>query len=181
MFAPRFRFLPTALAVAVVVIGGTFAAARSASGPAETVLEVRGAVPRPRAWTLDSLQALGADTVSWDYRDVTRRVVGVRLDKVLAACGWDRGPMDRGTPARLKRAGLRRAIVATAPDSFAAVFSAGELDPIVGATRAYVVWVMDGAPLAQEFGRLRLAVVTDREPSRSIHDVRTLRVVDLSN
>lgn len=122
------------------------------SAPATGSIAVRGAVARPQVLTREALVALGADTVGWHYRGADHRVIGVRLDKVLAACGWERGPMDPGTPARLKRAGLRKAILATAPDGFASLFSAGELDPVVGPTRAYVVWSMDGAPLAAEFG-----------------------------
>lgn len=88
--------------------------------------------------------------------------------------------MSKDTPIALKRAGLRQAVLARSPDGFRAVFSLGELAPGVGATRAYVAWAMDGKPLDAEFGALRLAVPTDAEPSRGVHDVRTLRVIDLA-
>lgn len=151
--------------------------ALAADSPA---LAVRGAVPRPRAFALSELQNGAADRVTWTYRGQQQQVVGVPLIRLLAACGWERGPMTRETPARLKRAGLRAAVVASSPDGFKAVFSMAELDSVGGSTRAYIVWSADGAPLAEEFGRMRIAVLTDAEPSRSIHDVRELRVVDLS-
>lgn len=169
---------PFAPMVAAAPRGATPAAPET---PAAGALELRGALPKPRTFGLAELQRMPADTVAWRYRDADHIVIGVRLDRLLAECGWDRGPMTPQTPAALKRAGLRQAILASAPDGFRSVLSAGELDPIVGPTRAYVVWSMDGVRLAPEFGRLRLAVVTDLEPSRSIHDVRTLEVIDLAN
>jgi len=165
-----------ALSLGVAILGMSASHAATAGGG---TLRVEGAVKSPRTFDVAALQALGADTVSWEYRGCTRSVIGVPLIRVLEACGWEAGVMGKDVPAAKKRAGLRMAVTALAPDGFRAVFSLGEIAGGVGATRAYVAWAMDGAPLAPEFGALRLAVPTDAEPSRGVHDVRTLRVVDL--
>jgi hypothetical protein len=49
---------------------------------------------------------------------------------------------------------------------FQAVFSCAEVFGSMGATRAMVVWKVDGKPLPEDRGPLRLVVVTDKEPSR---------------
>jgi hypothetical protein len=42
---------------------------------------------------------------------------------------------------------VEKAVVATAPDGFQAVFSCAELFPEMGPTRAFVVWTVDGQPM----------------------------------
>ena len=83
-------------------------------------------------------------------------------------------------PALLQVSGaLPLAVRASAADGFEAVFSCAELFESMGATRAMIVWKVDGKPLAADRGPLRLVVLTDKEPSRSIHGLRTIEVLDL--
>jgi DMSO/TMAO reductase YedYZ molybdopterin-dependent catalytic subunit len=71
------------------------------------------------------------------------------------------------------------AIRASAPDGFEAILSCAEVFESMGATRAMIVWKVDGKPLPADRGPLRLVVLTDKEPSRSVHSVRKLEVLDL--
>ena len=82
-------------------------------------------------------------------------------------------------PKAEKRAGYRKVVVATARDGFQAVFSCAEIAEGKGATRALVAWAIDGKPLPPEMGPLRLVVLTDGEPARSIYQLESLKVVEV--
>lgn len=71
-------------------------------------------------------------------------------------------------------------LVATARDGFQAVFSCAEVTKEWGPPSLSLVWQLDGKPLAADVGPLRLVVVTDGEPARSIRQLENLRVLDVS-
>lgn len=73
-----------ALSLGVAILGMSASHAATAGGG---TLRVEGAVKSPRTFDVAALQALGADTVSWEYRGGTRSVIGVPLIRVLEACG----------------------------------------------------------------------------------------------
>lgn len=52
---------------------------------------------------------------------------------------------------------------------------------LVLSTRATIVWQMDGKPLPENVGPFRIVVATDKLPSRSMYQVTSLKVVDLSS
>jgi hypothetical protein len=87
--------------------------------------------------------------------------------------------MGKDVPKAEKRAGWKKVVVASAADGFQAVFSCAELAAEMGPTRALVIWKLDGAPIAADEGPLRLVVLTDQEPSRSLWSLKRLEVVDL--
>ena len=49
----------------------------------------------------------------------------------------------------------------------------------MGPGEVLVVWAVDGKPLAPAEGPLRLAVLTDAEPSRSLRQLKKLEIVDV--
>ena len=142
-------------------------------------VKVVGALPRTGAIDQAALEKLGPTTVKWKEHGAEHTVTGVPLDKVIASFGFEPGPMGKDTPKSEKRKGWKMALVATAPDGFQAVFSCAELAEGMGPTRALLVWAQDGKPLGPELGPFRIAVLTDQEPSRSVHQVSQLEVVDL--
>lgn len=130
------------------------------------------------AVTLAALQKLSPKTTTWSEHGKEHTVRGVPLDAVLKARGFSPGPMGHDVPKANKRAGYRRALVANATDGFTAVFSTAEVMPEMGGTRVLVVWEEDGKPLSDEAGPFRLVVLTDKEPSRSLHQLERLDVVN---
>jgi DMSO/TMAO reductase YedYZ molybdopterin-dependent catalytic subunit len=142
-------------------------------------LQVEGAQVKAATLQVKDLEALGAVTVGWSDKSGQHQVTGVRLDKVLLHAGFSEGAMGPTVDPKVKHAGLRTAVVALASDGYQAVFSVGELLESLGATQALVVWAMDGQPLPPKFGPLRLIVTTDKGASRSLHQLVTLRLVDL--
>jgi Oxidoreductase molybdopterin binding domain len=164
--------------------GAPAAPAASVSAPAAAVagqpatLAVEGDLPTSRL-SLADLEALGPAKVEWSIHGRKREALGVPLDKVLSKAGFVSGPMGKEVAKREKRAGWKKALVATAADGYQAVFSCAELFPEMGPTRAFVVWQVDGKPLPPEEAPLRLVVTTDQEPSRSLYQLVKLEVVDL--
>jgi len=157
-----------------VAVGGSARAAETASA----AVEVAG-LPRSASLGQKDLTALGAKTTTWTVHGAKRQVTGVRLDKVLTHLGFSPGPMGKDVPVSEKRAGYRKAVVATAADGFRAVFSVAECVEGMGPTEVLVVWTVDGKPLGPDEGPFRLAVLTDGEPSRSLRQLKKLEVVDV--
>jgi hypothetical protein len=139
-------------------------------------VEITGALPQHGNLDVAGLSKLGPEVV--DLGD-NRHGRGVRLDKVLAHFGFSAGQMGGGMSPKDKRSGWKKVVRASAPDGFEAVFSCAELSAEMGPTRAYLVFEVDGKPLAADSGPLRLAVPTDKERSRSVRQVSRLEVIDL--
>jgi hypothetical protein len=84
-----------------------------------------------------------------------------------------------GSPPDSLRLGRRGWIVAAlARDGYAAVFSAGELEPTVGPTRAWVAFARDGAALTADEAPFHVIVPSDARATRSARQVSTLRILD---
>jgi DMSO/TMAO reductase YedYZ molybdopterin-dependent catalytic subunit len=118
-------------------------------------------------------------TATWSAHGQKHEVRGVPLDKLLTRFGFEVGAMGKDVPKQEKRKGWRMVVVASAADGFQAVLSCAEFFESMGATRSLVAWKVDGKPLPAGRGPLRLVVLTDKEPSRSIYGLRQLEVVDL--
>jgi DMSO/TMAO reductase YedYZ molybdopterin-dependent catalytic subunit len=155
--------------------------APAAPPPAPAGLEVAGALPQTGTITLADLKKLQPSKASWTNHGEAHEVTGVPLDRVLVKFGFDPGSMGKDVPKREKRRGWHKVVVASARDGFSAVLSCAEVFETMGATRALVVWEMDGKPLPPDRGPLRLVVLTDKEPSRSVFSLARLNVVDLSS
>ena len=165
----------------LLALGPTRSAHAETAKPATSTatIEVRGDVPKPGPLSVTDLQALSPATFTWVAHGQSHTVLGVPLSTVLRRFGWEPGVMGKNIAAADKRVGYKRVIVATAPDGFQAVFSAAELAPAMGKTQAVLCWMIDGKPLPAAEGPLRLVVLTDDEPSRSIYHLQRLDVVDM--
>lgn len=143
-------------------------------------LQVTGALLRTGTLSLKDLEAMGPQKARWSaHAGEAREVYGVPLDKILARFGFEPGSMGKDVAVPDKRKGWKMAVRASAPDGFSAILSCAEIMPSMGPTRALVVWKIDGKPLPADRGPLRLVVLTDKEPSRSVHSVNRLEVLDL--
>lgn len=175
--APARRSL-AALSFSLLLDAGSAVAAAPAPPPAEAI-QVRGEVSAPGPLTVAELQKLGAISATWTVHGKSRTVVGVPLAKALERFGVVPGPMSKEMAPADKRPGYKKAIVASAADGFQAVFSLAEVTEGMGKTQALLVWQLDGQPLPAEQRPLRLIVLSDGEPSRSIYRLQRLDVVDL--
>ena len=139
-------------------------------------LEVTGALPKTGKVTVKELEAMKPEKATWTDHGAQREVEGVPLIKVLAAFGFESGPMGMGVAPAQKRPGYKKVVVVTAKDGFKAVFTCAELE--IGATRALLVWKTDGKPLPADHAPFRLVVPTDKEGSRSPYAVERIEVID---
>jgi Oxidoreductase molybdopterin binding domain len=162
-----------------LVLLALFSAAPSSAAPAPAVLAVSGDLPKTGGLSMAELEALGPTSSTWTAHGEKHEVYGVALEKILSHFGFEPGPMAKDVPSREKRRGWRMVVIASATDGFQAVLSCAEIFESMGATRALLIWKVDGKPLPADRGPLRLAVLTDKEPSRSIYNLRTVRVMDL--
>src|SRR5208282_2434833 len=107
--------------------------------------------------------APGADHKS--SGEAPRRYTGCLLRDVLAAA----------KPVESKPHELRRSyVVATASDGYAVVFSWAELFVSPLGDNVFVVYERDGAPLADDEGRIALIVTTDQRPIRHVKWLQAL-------
>lgn len=148
---------------------------------AHPTVRVEGAVPQPATFDVASLTATSkVESVPWMHDDVTMTSRGVSLYEVLAACGHSSGPGGRDFAPHERRPGWGKVVVAWGADGHQAVFSCAELDPALGpATKSYVVWDVDGAPLPSADGPFRLVTPTDERGFRSVRRLVRLVVRDL--
>jgi hypothetical protein len=142
-------------------------------------LAVAGDLPRTGTLAVADLAKMAPEAFEVDGNSGKHRARGVRLDRILTHFGFSPGDMGKGESLRDKRAGWKKVVRATAADGFEAAFSCAELSDQMGPTRAYVVFELDGKPLAPDMGPLRLAVPTDKEPSRSLRQLVRVEVLDL--
>ncbi len=154
-------------------------AAYPARADETALLQVSGALPKSGTLKLADLEAMAPVTAPWTTRGEHHEIYGVPVERVLTRFGFEPGPMGKDVSKREKRRGWRLAVRASAADGFEAVFSCAELFESMGATRAMIVWKVDGKPLGADRGPLRLIALTDKEPSRSIYGLRKLEVLDL--
>ena len=141
------------------------------------MLSIAG-LPRTGSLTLADLEGMAPMKAAWTNHGEKHEVYGVPLERVLSRFGFEPGAMGKDMPVHEKRKGWRMVVVASAPDGFQAVLTCAEVFESMGATRALVAWKVDGKPLPANRGPLRLIVLTDKEPSRSVHSVSKLEVVD---
>ncbi|MFA6166669.1 MAG: hypothetical protein WC700_08640 [Gemmatimonadaceae bacterium] len=125
----------------------------------------------PASLSADAIRRLPSDTVSLASHGATPvRYRAVRLTDIMAAAG---------SPADSLRLGRRGWIVAAvARDGYVAVFSAGELEPTVGPTRAWIAFERDGAALTADEAPFHVIVPTDARGTRSARQVITIRILD---
>jgi hypothetical protein len=123
-----------------------------------------------QAVSVEALEKLGLQKAQWTEKGVVHVVEGVPMEAVLGSVE----PADAGV--RPKHASWRQVVLARASDGYSAVFSSGEIAAGLGNTKVLVVTRQDGAPLSGKLGRFRLAVLTDKEPARSIFQLESLEV-----
>jgi hypothetical protein len=97
--------------------------------------------------------------------EASRQYTGCLLRDILAAAGpTERAPRD-----------FRKSyVVATASDGYEVVFSWAELFISPIGDTVFVVYERDGAPLADDEGRLALIALSDLRPARHVKWLRAL-------
>jgi DMSO/TMAO reductase YedYZ molybdopterin-dependent catalytic subunit len=161
------RLLPAAMALLLSL------AALRAQGPALRVSGAAGrdGVPRPPlALTLADLQTFEHVSARVRSHDGAEHVyAGVPLAEILKRAGQPAGEDLRGSL-------LTRYVLVTAHDGYRVLFSLPELDPAFTDRQAILADRVDGKPLSDRDGPLRLVIRGEKREARWIRMVEKIEI-----
>jgi hypothetical protein len=168
------------LTLTLVLLAGIVPAIAADAG----LIEVKGAVEKPAKWTADSLRkqfASEVKTIDYTSRGQPHKATCIPLYTVLHEAGADaQMKMGPDVAPAMKNHALRLAVVVTSVDGYTAAFSLAELLPDMGTTAAWIAFDLDGKRFQEGEGHLRVIVPTDKKPARSVRDIQSINVVDVS-
>lgn len=141
-----------------------------------TTITVRGDVAKPGQWAIEDLkQQFSKEVQSIEFslgKDTPpQTATGVPLLTLIQAAS----PKIEKTQ---KHYDLAYFVIIEAKDSYRVFFSMAELLPQCGNAQAWLIWDVDGKPLAAKEAPFRLVVLSDRGHDRQIFGVATIRLVD---
>jgi DMSO/TMAO reductase YedYZ molybdopterin-dependent catalytic subunit len=152
--------------------------------PNPDTVNVAGAVNHPGDWTIARLKSdLAADVTSISYATHGQKHTSnvVPLLSLLKAAGVQtQVKMDPKADPRMKNAELRLVVGVECRDGYLVTFSLGELLADIGNRHVWLAFDMDGLPLPQRDGPIRLIVPEDAKPGRWAHAVQTIFVVNIA-
>ena len=119
--------------------------------------------------------------VQYNSRGTVHTFSCVPLASVLAAAGAPADfAMGGGAAPTVKNPQMRQVVVVTGRDGYRVVFSLAEILPMVGGRTVWAALAEDGKPLSDSDGPVRLIVPDDKMPSRAVHEIGSIEIVDLS-
>jgi len=136
-------------------------------------LAITGDIPKPLSLSLDDLKhqprvALKANNEHQDNKEEVYE--GVSLAVLLKQAGAPQGSQMKG-PA------LATYILVEAADGYRVLFSLAEADSDFQDSGIIVADTLNGAPLADKIGPLRLVVPHDSRPARWVRMLQSIKVV----
>src|SRR5262249_24518639 len=141
---------------------------------ANVALKIAGDVETPLNLSVEQLRAMPHQTVKvtnpHDKKSETYE--GVPISDLLARAGVPLGEKLRGP-------WMAACVVADASDGYRATFALAELDPGFLDSGVIVADKMDGAPLPDGQGPLKLVAPHEKRPARWVRMVNTLTVIKL--
>ena len=167
----RTRFV---LAAALTAWAGSQSgmAMQPAATGSQAVLVVDGDVAKPLSLSLAALKSLPRTKVEVKAENGTINVYeGVLAAELLKVAGLPLGQMRGGVVASYA--------IASGTDGYQAVFAVAELDPGFTSSDVIVADVVDGKPISERQGPLRLVAPKDLMGSRSVRMLRRIQIVRL--
>jgi DMSO/TMAO reductase YedYZ molybdopterin-dependent catalytic subunit len=138
-------------------------------------LIVTGDVQKPLSLSLEDLRHLTRTTVkATNEHEGNKEEVyeGVLLLNLLKQAGVPQGRQLRG-------AAMAKYVVAEGSDGYRVTFSIAELDSSIQDSDVIVADTLNGAPLGEKLGPLRLVVPHDKRPARWVRTLRSIKVVNV--
>lgn len=163
-------------AVMLAAFPGVSLAGQAATAPTAGAigpLVIGGDVAKPLSLTPAELKSLPRKTVEVKTEDGTINVYeGVLAGELLKMAGVPLGGQMRGNM-------VASYVLASASDGYQALFAIAELDPAFTAEDILVADTVDGKPLFEYQGPLRLVAPKDLRGARSVRMLQKLEVVRL--
>jgi DMSO/TMAO reductase YedYZ molybdopterin-dependent catalytic subunit len=160
------------LLVATVGLAPT---ARTQAPAAPVDLTLTGDVQKPLSLSLEDLRHLTRTTVKAtnEHQGNKEEVYeGVLLANLLKQAGVPQGTQLRG-------AAMAKYVVAEGSDGYRVTFSIAELDSSFQDSDVIVADTLNGMPLGEKVGPLRLVVPHDKRPGRWVRTLRSIKVVNV--
>ena len=157
-------------ALIIAVLPPALAGAQGQSSEAAVVIS--GAVATPMTVTARDIKTMPRTTVTLNEEGRDVKYEGVLVGELLKRAG---APLGRD----LTGAAVATYVVAGAKDGYRAVFSLAELDPAFTGSEIIVADTVDGKPLFDYQGPLRIVAPRDRRGARGVRMLQTLEVVRL--
>jgi len=152
----------------------TAAAARpEPATPAQ--LTVSGDVEKPLSLSLDALKHLPRVTVNVKNEHAAKDEAyeGTPFSELIKQAGVAQG-------ARLRGKAMATYVIAEGSDGYKVIFSLAELDAAFADAGVIVADTVDGKPLDEELGPLRLVAPHDKRPARWVRMLRSIQVVNVA-
>ena len=142
--------------------------------PEAARLVVTGDVENKLSLSLADLAALPRKTmtVKDEHNGKTETYQGVPLEEILKRAGVPQGEKLRG-------AALATYVMAGADDGYRVLYSLGELDSSIEDSDALVADTLDGQPIPDQVGPLRLVFPHDKRPARWVRMLNSLTLVKI--
>jgi DMSO/TMAO reductase YedYZ molybdopterin-dependent catalytic subunit len=154
------------LALAVVLLAPLYAQDTDAK------LTIAGDVAHPLTLTKGDLSKMPRTSVMMSDEGVDTTYEGVLLYEILKQAG---APLDK----QLMGKALASYVLAEARDGYQVVYTLTELDPSFTGNKIIVADTINGKPLFQYQGPLRLVVPNEKKAARSIRMLEKITVVRL--
>lgn len=150
------------------------AAAPVAPSPTAAVVRIGGAVSQPLALSLQDLAAMPRTKVKAQEHGNSVTYEGVPLTAILQKAGVALGKQMHGKT-------LASYVLVTAHDGYRVLFALPELDPDFtdAAQQIILADTIDGKPLPEKQGPVRIVVPQEKRAARWIRMVETIEVVTL--
>jgi DMSO/TMAO reductase YedYZ molybdopterin-dependent catalytic subunit len=185
MAIPAHRIFFRAIFSCVAVLALLFTAASPAihgqAGTASSAasepfrLTVSGDVKNPLSLSLDDVRQLPRRTIT--VADEHAGENEVYEGTPLAGLLKQAGAVQR---AQLRGKAMATYVVAEGSDGYRVIYSLAELDPDFQDSEVIVADTMDGKPLGEKLGPLRLVAPHDKRPARWVRMLRSIQVVNIS-
>jgi DMSO/TMAO reductase YedYZ molybdopterin-dependent catalytic subunit len=150
-----------------LVLALAFAAALQAQ-----TLTIAGDVTTPMTLTKDDIAKMPRTSVTMTDEGAETKYEGVLLYDVLKKAG---APLDK----QLAGKGLATYVLAEAKDGYQVVYALAEIDPAFSHYQILVADTVNGKPLFDYQGPLRLVVPGDKKGARSIRMLEKITIVRL--
>lgn len=169
------RVQRSACALAVFLVVAAINSVARAQTAVAAQLTVTGDVQKTLSLSLDDLRHLTRTTVKAtnEHQGNKEEVYeGVLLSNLLKEAGVSQG-------AQLRGAAMAKYVVAEGSDGYRVTFSIAELDSSLQDSDVIVADTLNGMPLGEKLGPLRLVVPRDKRPGRWVRTLRSIKVVNV--
>jgi DMSO/TMAO reductase YedYZ molybdopterin-dependent catalytic subunit len=158
--------------VAFALVATLQAQAPQPPSTAVAPLTIAGDIPKTITLAVGDLKNYPRTTVSLQEEGRTVTYDGVLLGEVLARAGAPLGPELRGN-------NVASYVLAKARDGYQVVFSLAEVDPAFTGSQIILADTIDGKPLFEYQGPIRIVAPGDKRGARSIRMLERLEIVRL--